>query len=184
MNLRRYLTIVFLVWAVSTGQAAAKHWIHVHVDSDADEKVRVNLPMSLLSAALPILQSKHLEEAGFSEGRLRLEGHELSVSELREIWVALKAEGSFELANIVSTDANVQVLLQDDHLLVKADDAEGDRVHVQVPVQVVDALLSGEGDELNVTAAVEALSQVGNQELVRVESKDAIVRVWIDESNN
>ena len=55
-----------------------------------------------------------------------------------------------------------------------------DAVEVRVPLAVVDALLSGEGDSLDIRAAIEALAEHGEGELVAVSERDEQVRVWID----
>jgi hypothetical protein len=57
-----------------------------------------------------------------------------------------------------------------------------EEVHVDVPVAVVDALLSGEGESLNVKAGVAALRALRG-DIVRVNDKETSVRVWIDEGN-
>ena len=61
--------------------------------------------------------------------------------------------------------------------------SEGDAaaVRVEIPVPVVDALLSGEGETLNIRAAIEELSTLRG-ELVRVIESNNNIRVWIDES--
>ena len=46
---------------------------------------------------------------------------------------------------------------------------------------VVDALLSGEGDALNIRAAIDQLSTLRG-EMVRVIESDNNIRVWIDEN--
>ena len=56
----------------------------------------------------------------------------------------------------------------------------GENVDVSLPMTVVDALLSGEDDELNITAAIEALVEEGEGELVTVSGDDEKVRVWVD----
>ena len=68
------------------------------------------------------------------------------------------------------------------------DDAEHDRdrgvigeVQVRVPVSVVDALLSGTGETLDVRAAIQELSSLRG-EMVQVVHPEARIRVWIDES--
>ena len=59
---------------------------------------------------------------------------------------------------------------------------EAKEVYVEVPVEVIDALLSGEGNDLNVLAAVEKLD--GRRgDLVRVTDGGTKVRVWIDEKD-
>ena len=66
------------------------------------------------------------------------------------------------------------------------DDADRDRgaigeVQVRVPVRVVDALLSGAGETLDVRAAIQELSSLRG-EMVQVIHPEARIRVWIDES--
>ena len=68
------------------------------------------------------------------------------------------------------------------------DDAERGRgrgfvgeVQVRVPVSVVDALLSGAGETLDVRAAIQELSALRG-EMVQVVHPEGRIRVWIDES--
>ena len=49
-------------------------------------------------------------------------------------------------------------------------------------MEVVDALFSGEGDELNVKAAISQL-QKRRGDIVRVNDETSTVRVWIDEKS-
>jgi hypothetical protein len=51
-----------------------------------------------------------------------------------------------------------------------------------VPVALVDSLFAGEGEELNVKAALVEL-QKRRGDIVRVNDSNAKVRVWIDEKN-
>ena len=55
-----------------------------------------------------------------------------------------------------------------------------ERVQVEIPVEVVDALLSGEGEDLNLEAAVARLADQRG-DIVKVEDGESRVRVWIDE---
>lgn len=54
-------------------------------------------------------------------------------------------------------------------------------VQIRVPVSVVDALLAGDGETLDVRAAIQELSALRG-EMVQVIQPDARIRVWIDES--
>ena len=54
-------------------------------------------------------------------------------------------------------------------------------VQVRVPVSVVDALLSGAGETLDVRAAIQELSALRG-EMVQVVHPEGRIRVWIDES--
>ena len=78
------------------------------------------------------------------------------------------------------------------HHAKAANDAEGKEAHAQsnvskvevkVPMKVVDALLSAGKDELDIVAALHALSSYGDTELVSVKDYDNTVRVWIDSKN-
>ena len=57
---------------------------------------------------------------------------------------------------------------------------EDSRVEIKVPMKVVDALFSAGKDELDVVAALRALSSFGDSELVSVKDSENTVRVWID----
>ena len=54
-------------------------------------------------------------------------------------------------------------------------------VQIRVPVRVVDALLSGAGETLDVRAAIQELASLRG-EMVQVIQPDTRIRVWIDES--
>jgi hypothetical protein len=48
---------------------------------------------------------------------------------------------------------------------------------------VVEALLSGGKDELDILAAIRALARHGDTELVSVQDRKTTVRVWVDSKN-
>ena len=56
-------------------------------------------------------------------------------------------------------------------------------VDIQIPFTVVEALLSGGEDELDILAAIRALRDHGDVELIRVTDGTETVRVWIDSQN-
>jgi hypothetical protein len=65
------------------------------------------------------------------------------------------------------------------HVLDKTKD--GEKVDVTVPMKVVDALFSTTKDnELDVAAAIRALSDAGDAVLVTVQDATEHVRIWID----
>jgi len=57
------------------------------------------------------------------------------------------------------------------------------QVEVKVPMKVVDALFSAGKDELDLVAALHALSSQGDTELVSVKDEENTVRVWLDSKN-
>ncbi len=60
------------------------------------------------------------------------------------------------------------------------DGKRNEKVRVEVPVVLVDALLRGEGDSLDVDAAVAQLQKMSPGEIIRVEDGEDLVRVWIE----
>jgi len=171
-------------------QTAPTAWLHVRVEEAKDaSKVSVNLPLSVVEAVLkasPDIIEKH--------GKIHLgRDHGLKLADLRRVWKELAAVGDAELVSVESDDENVKVQRKGDVVLVLVDkkpwsDKEGkkrkggEQVRVEVPVSLVDAFLSGEGDYGNVEAAVLELRK-RRGDIVKVQDDDSHVRVWIDEQN-
>jgi len=159
---------------------AQNPWIHVRVENSGKKasKVHVNLPLSVVQAVLEVAPEKIV-----SKGRIHLDHHDtdLSVSDLRRLWTELKATGEAELVSIEEDDQTVTVSRQGELFVVRVDSpSEKHDVHVEVPVGVVDALLSGEGEELNIKDALEQLKGLRG-DIVRVTDDETTVRIWIDE---
>jgi hypothetical protein len=127
-------------------------------------------------------------------GKIHLgEHHGLKMADLRKIWKELAAVGDAELVTVESEEENVRVMRKGDLVQVFVDNKAkpgkdgkpakgGEEVRVEVPVSLVDAFLSGEGEEGNIEAAVAEL-QKRRGDIVRVKDDDSNVRVWIDEQN-
>jgi hypothetical protein len=163
--------------------AAETPWIHVRVEEpEKQTKVSVNLPLSVVEVAL-----EAAPELIESHGDLHLgEEHKLHIETARKIWKELSAVGDAELVTVESEEENVKVMRRGDLVQVFVDKkgAEGEEeVRVEVPVSLVDAILSGtEGEEINLEAAIAELQkQRGN--IVTVREKGNTVRIWIDEQN-
>lgn len=157
-------------------------WLHVkvHEKGDGGEIVRVNLPMDLVAKVLPLIEAE-----GFDRGKVSFDGHELEEVDIRGILEAVKDAEDGEYVTVESPDENVRVAKKGNRLFVKVSE-EGDEpeyVNVEIRMEVVEALLSGAEDELDVLAAVEVLAKYGEQELVSVDASDATVRIWVDSKN-
>jgi hypothetical protein len=157
-------------------------WLHVRVEQaatedQAAETVRVNLPLKVAEKILPAIHSDEL-----NQGRLRLHHANIHGVDLRAVLEAIQEVGDGEFLTVQSDDTNVRVAKQGGYLLVGVDEqkGDGDKVDIKVPFTVVEALLSGEKDELNVLAAIQALSEHEDDVLVTVQSEHEMVRVWID----
>ncbi len=175
-------------------------WLHVRVEETLKpSKVTVNLPLSVVEAALqaaPELIEKH--------GKMHMGGQDgMKLADLRRVWKQLAAAGDADFVTVESEQENVRIRRQGDLVQVfvsekastpapakaeaeKAGAAKARRPHgevrVELPVSVVDALLSGEGEQVNVQAAVAEL-QKRRGDIVRVSEKDSQVRIWIDDQN-
>ena len=172
--------------AAQTGTA----WLHVRVEEAKEaSKVAVNLPMAVVEAVLkasPEMIEKH--------GKIHLgDHHGMKMADLRTAWKALAEVGDAELVTVESEDENVRVMRKGDLVQVFVDrkatpgkdgkaSKGGEEVRVEVPVSLVDAFLSGEGEEGNIQAAVAEL-QKRRGNIVSVQDDDSHVRVWIDEQN-
>jgi hypothetical protein len=101
---------------------------------------------------------------------------------VRKIWAELAAVGDAELVSVEEKDETVKVWRKGDQVHVRVEKEGEEEVRVEVPVSLVDALLSGEDDTVNIKAAVAEL-QKKRGDIVTVSERDTAVRVWIDEQN-
>lgn len=153
-------------------------WLHVRVEDPRRQgTVAVNLPMAVVELALRAAPH-HLGSHGHV--KLGRHGDGIGVADLRRMWKELEATGDAELVRVEEQDQKVRVARAGELVLIHVDKPGDESVRVELPTDVVDALLSGEGDELNVAAALARL-QKRRGDIVRVKEKDHSVRVWIDE---
>ena len=160
------------------GSAAA--WLHVRVEEGKGSKVSVNLPLSVVEAALKSAPDTIATDGKFHVGRAC---HNLSVADMRRMWTELKNAGDTEIVSVEDKDETVKVARRGDVVQVRVDrPTSGEEVRVDVPVSLVDAALAGEGDSIDIKALVRELAK-RRGDVVHVNEKDNKVRVWIDESN-
>lgn len=155
-------------------------WLHVRVEEPGKgSRVHVNLPLNVVGVAL-----KAAPDAIASHGRVHFgrDGHGVSLTDLRRIWNELKSAGDTDLVTVEDQGENVRVGRKGGLVEVRVERKGKEEVKVEIPVEVVDALFSGEGEELNVKAALAQL-QTRRGDIVRVNDQDNTVRVWIDEKN-
>jgi hypothetical protein len=175
------LAILGLGLLAVDARAEGVAWLHVRVDEPSREsKVNVNLPLSVVEAALKAAPEKVASDGRIHVGR---HGHDLSVSDLRRLWKELRATGDAELVSIEDDDETVHVARAGSLVQVRVEKpGRGEQVHVDLPVTLVDALLSGEGEELDLAAALVEVRKLRG-DIVRVKDDDSQIRVWIDEAN-
>jgi hypothetical protein len=183
---RRILSGAGLSLALLVSAAAAwaqgEAWIHVRVteNDEGGKKVSVNVPLSLAQVALEVAPRDVLEK-----GRLKLNQKDISVADIRRLWTELKASGDAEFVTVEEKDKTVRIARAGDSITINVRDQseKNETVQIRMPLTVVDALLSGEGETMDVSAAIAQLKgQRG--EIVTVEGSDSQVRIWIDESRS
>jgi hypothetical protein len=193
------------VTVTSSSSSTSERWLHVRViDSNhKGETVRVNVPLEMAEKVLPAINKDRLHS-----GKIRIDNANMDGVDLKALLEAVKTSKDGEYVTVQSDDNDVRVAKQAGYMVVhvtekgfksskadkekdksdKADKSdksfERSRVDVKVPMKVVEALLSAGKDELDVLAALRALSaHGGDTELVSVKSDDSTVRVWLDSKN-
>lgn len=173
------LIAVTAVAAPRTGQDAP--WLHIRVveHGDSGSRVNVNLPLSLVEVALDLAEAEIARE-----GHFHMHHSDVEVADLRRAWSELRDAGDAEFVTVEEDDEHVRISRQGDRVLIEIRDARTEDLEetgrIEVPVSVVDVLLEGEGNELNLRGALQELVRTQRGDLVRIEDRDASVRIWIE----
>jgi hypothetical protein len=189
------------VTVTSSSSATSDRWLHVRVvdTNHKGETVRVNVPVEMAEKVLPAINKDRLHS-----GKIRINDTDLNGVDLKSMLDAVRSAKDGEYVTVQSNENDVRVAKQAGYMVVhvtekglrnsKSSDKatekseeksfEKSRVDVKIPMKVVEALLSAGKDELDLVAALRALSaHGGDTELVSVKSDDSIVRVWLDSKN-
>ena len=168
-----------LTGAASALKAQGTPWIHVEVIETGSkaEKVNVNVPLALAEVALEVLPKDVTEKV---TSKFQEKG--ITLAHLRKLWAELKNTGNAEFVTVESDDETVRVVREGAVIQVRVNELKGgesEQVQVDIPIEAVDALLSGEGEELNLRAAIQQLRN-RRGDIVNVRDGESKVRVWID----
>src|SRR5580700_8904696 len=162
--------------------APAEKYLHVNVqDPTNDGSVNVNVPLSMAEKILPAINNHDLHE-----GRVSIHSAEMDGVDVRALLDAVRTAPDNEFVTVKDKDSDVRVAKANGNIIVHVIDKKnkGQTVDVTVPLQVVDALFStAKNDELDVTAALRALSDAGDVLLVTVQGSSEKVRVGVDSRN-
>jgi hypothetical protein len=171
--------IVALMFTVGLASASDR-WLHVRVQEDGPdgEQVSVNIPIQLVEAILPTIETDELQD-----GKLVLDHTDIEGIDLREILKAFQDAPDADFVTVKGGDESVRVAKEDGFIVVHVDEEDGEKVRITMPLDVVGAMLSGGSDELDLVAALDALASYEGGDLVTVESEDSLVRIWIDSSD-
>jgi hypothetical protein len=186
--MKRAMISMLLVAAIASCAASAwagdlTKWVHVRVEPPGDaEKVKVNVPLSLVEAMIPLIEDENLRK-----GKIMLSGREVTAEQLRAIHDALEKAPDGDYITVDSPDELVRVAKSGGFLLVNIDreateDEKAEHVEAHIPMPVVEALLSTETEELDLLAAIHALADHGEAQVVSIVADDATVHVWVDGS--
>jgi hypothetical protein len=179
------------VTVTSDSSNTSDRWLHVRVVStdSKNETVRVNVPLDMAEKVLPAINKDRLHN-----GKVKFNDADMNGVDIKTLLDAVRTANDGEFVTVQSNDSDVRVAKQNGYMLVHvtekhsgtgkdAKTTERSRVDVKIPMKVVDALFSAGKDELDIVAALRALSAHGDTELVSVKSDDNTVRVWLDSKN-
>jgi hypothetical protein len=175
------LTVGSLAVAAMALPAPGERYLHVKVDdATKGESVNVNVPLSMATAILPTINKGNLHNGHVTIGEADFNG-----VDVRGILEAIRNAPDNEFVSVKEKDQDVRVAKLNGNLIVhvldKRQDKDGQKVDVTVPMKVVDALFATTKDnELDVAAAIRALSDAGDAVLVTVQDATEHVRIWID----
>jgi hypothetical protein len=169
--------------APPTTSAKTDRWLHVRVISTdgKGESVRVNVPLELAEKVLPAINKDRLHN-----GKVKIDCLHVNDVDLRSLAEAIRTSKDGEYVTVQGDDNDVRVAKQGSYLIVHVLDKGKSRksqVEIKVPMKVIDALFSAGKDELDLVAALHALSSAGDTELVSVKDEENTVRVWLDSKN-
>ena len=180
----RAIAILLAVGLFCGVSLANDRWIHVRVDdlSGHGEMVRVSLPFSMLEVIL-----RNTDAGDFHRGKIHIDDDDFDLDgiDMPALLRELRAMEDAEFITVKNRHEHIRVAKEDEMLIVQIDDVRrGDeKTRVTIPIAVAEAFFGDRGGELDLVAALEQLDAYTGGELVRIESKDEIVRVWIDTSN-
>ena len=160
--------------------ASAQRFIHVRVTNPANhEVVRVNVPLTLAERVIPAINHGQLRDGKVHVGNFRADN-----VNVRAILDALRTAPEGEFVTVQDTGNDVRVAKEHGLMVVHViDKHSNENVDVTIPWDVAQALISEtDEDQLNIEAAVKALQNVGDMNLVKISGHDN-VRVWVDSRN-
>ena len=162
--------------------ASPERYLHVKVeDASKGESVNVNVPLSMAEKVLPTINHGELHD-----GRVSFHHAEMNGVDVKALLDAVRTAPDNEFVTVKEKNQDVRVAKSNGNIIVHVKDSEGKEqtVDVTVPMKVVDALLStAKNNELDVAAALQALSDAGDILLVTVQDAGQKVRVWVDSKN-
>lgn len=168
--------------AVPAPAAPADRYLHVDVqDPTKGESVNVNVPLAMAQKILPAINNH-----GLHDGKVAIRSAEMNGVDVRALLDAVRTAPDNEFVTVKDNDSDVRVAKANGNIIVHVIGKKNkqQKVDVTVPLKIVDALFdTAKNDELDVAAALRALSDAGDILLVTVQDSSQKVRVWVDSRN-
>jgi len=186
MKNRALAVIALVAILVSGGVAYAQQespWLHIRVTEAGSDgaKVNVNLPLSLVNVFADIAD-KELANGLSGHGKFDIDfdDHDIDIEDIRRAWGELRNAGDADFVEVQEEDEYVKISRSGNQIIIQFDEDGDKKGRVEVPVSVVDALLDGDGQKLNLRAAIDELVASTSGQIVLVEDGDTTVRIWIE----
>ena len=183
--------LVLMMWASAMLAAPAERWLHIKVDETrgGGDRVRINVPLELAEKILPAINTHEL-----CAGKVKVDKAELDGVDIRAVLAALRTAKDNEFVTVENDRENVRVAKVGGQLIIKVREGRKpqskeskkgspQQVDVSIPFSVVDALFASNKEELDLVAAIRALSAYGDTTLVTVNDESSHVRIWVDSQN-
>jgi len=165
--------------AVPATAAPADRYLHVKVeDATKGENVNINVTLAMAESILPAINNERIHD-----GKISIHHAQLNGVDVRALLDAVRTAPDNEFVTVKEKDSDVRVAKSNGNIIVHVIDKNksDQKVDVTVPLKIVDALFdTAKDDELDIEAALHALSDAGDVVLVTVQDATEKVRVWVD----
>ena len=169
------LLLAFSMMVVPVAAQETQVWLHVHIEGQAGEITEIDFPLAALEAMLSMAP-----ETLVSNGEVKVgEQQGISIVTLREMWLRLRNGGDMDFIAWEAMGQKVRLARVDDKVEIRVNGPQGN-LRGDMPVTIVNALFSSEGDILNIPAAIAELKSLRG-DIINIIEDDREVRAWIDE---
>jgi hypothetical protein len=162
--------------------APAEKYLHVNVqDPTKGENVNINVTLAMAQAILPAINNH-----GLHGGKVTIRNSDMNDVDFRQLLDAVRTAPDNEFVTVKDHDSDVRVAKAGENIVIHVTDKKNkeEKVDITVPLKIVDALFSSEKNgELDLSAALRALSDAGDAFLVTVQDSAEKVRIWVDSRN-
>jgi hypothetical protein len=183
--LSRSFVLVVIVILISVSTVAVQEpqaWLHVQIEDEGvsgdAQNFNLDLPLGAVSGVLGMIPNTLVEN-----GQLRFsEEQRLEVAAIREVWQKLQSTGEDEFVSQLREKVSIRVVRIGERIDIFIEE-DGEVIQVDVPMAVVDALLSDDVNMFNIDAALDVLRGLRGESIYLTEP-DRRIRVWIGEMPN